>query len=141
MPPAKPSGELKYFVIARGHTPSDLARRVSQAHAAAIQSKWKKTQATPLSQIGPSDRWVKDSIGPHINAFTAMGRSMRKLHRLDLKLEQIIKAVRRHPQVIAGARELDCSNANIHVGLKQVALTLAQVLLVPDLRNLLHGQS
>ncbi len=69
-----------------------------------------------------------------------MGRSLRGRPRLNLKLEQIIKAVRRHQQVMAAARELGCSDAYIHVRLKGVGLTLAQVLEAPDLRSLLHGQ-
>ena len=69
-----------------------------------------------------------------------MGRSLRGRPRLNLKLEQIIKAVRRHQQVMAAARELGCSDAYIHVRLKGVGLTLAQVLEAPNLRSLLHGQ-
>ncbi len=69
-----------------------------------------------------------------------MGRSLRGRPRLNLKLEQIIKAVRQHQQVMAAARELGCSDAYIHVRLKGVGLTLAQVLEAPDLRSLLHGQ-
>ena len=69
-----------------------------------------------------------------------MIRSTRGRPRLNLKLDQIIKAVRRHQQVMAAARELGCSDAYIHVRLKGVGLTLAQVLEAPDLRSLLHGQ-
>ncbi len=69
-----------------------------------------------------------------------MIRSTRGRPRLNLKLDQIIKAVRRHQQVMAAARELGCSDAYIHVRLKGVGLTLTQVLEAPDLRSLLHGQ-
>jgi len=69
-----------------------------------------------------------------------MIRSTRGRPRLNLKLDQIIMAVRRHQQVMAAARELGCSDAYIHVRLKGVGLTLAQVLEAPDLRSLLHGQ-
>ncbi len=69
-----------------------------------------------------------------------MGRSLRGRPRLDLKLEQIIKAVGQHQQVMAAARELACSDAYIHVRFKKAGLTLALVLEVPDLRSLLHDQ-
>ena len=69
-----------------------------------------------------------------------MIRSTRGRPRLNLKLDQIIKAVRRHQQVMAAARELGCSDAYIHVRLKRVGLTLAQILEASDLRTLLHGQ-
>ncbi len=69
-----------------------------------------------------------------------MGRNLRGRPRLNLKLEQIIKAVRRHQQVMAAARELGCSDSYIHVRLKGVGLTLAQTLEAPDLGTLLHGQ-
>ncbi len=70
-----------------------------------------------------------------------MVRSMRGRPRLNLKLEQIIKAVRQHQQVIAAARELGCSDAYIHVRLKGVGLTLGKILEAPDLRTLLHDRS
>ena len=69
-----------------------------------------------------------------------MVRSLRGRPRLDIQLEQIIKAVRQHQQVTAAARELGCSDAYIHVRLKRVGLTLALVLEAPDLRSLLHDQ-
>ncbi len=69
-----------------------------------------------------------------------MGRSLRGRPRLNLKLDQIILAVRRHQQIMAAARELGCSDAYIHVRLKGVGLTLAQVLEAPDLGSLLHDQ-
>ena len=69
-----------------------------------------------------------------------MVRSLRGRPRLDIQLEQIIMAVRRHQQVMAAARELRCSDAYIHVRLKGVGLTLAQVLEAPGPRALLHGQ-
>ncbi len=70
-----------------------------------------------------------------------MVRSLRGRPRLDIQLEQIIMAVRRHQQVMAAARELGCSDAYIHVRLKGVGLNLAQVLEASDLRSLLHDQS
>ena len=69
-----------------------------------------------------------------------MGRSLRGRPLLNLKLGQIIKAVQRHQQVKAAARELGCSDAYIHVRLKEVGLTLAQILEASDLRSLLDGQ-
>ncbi len=70
-----------------------------------------------------------------------MVRSLRGRPRLDIRLDQIIKAVRRHQQVMAAARELGCSDAYIHVRLKGVGLNLAQVLEASDLKSLLHDQS
>ncbi len=70
-----------------------------------------------------------------------MVRSLRGRPRLDIQLEQIIMAVRRHQQVMAAARELGCSDAYIHVRLKGVGLNLAQVLEASDLKSLLHDQS
>ena len=69
-----------------------------------------------------------------------MVQSLRGLPRLNLKLDQIIMAVRRNQQVMSAARELGCSDAYIHVRLKGVGLTLAQVLEAPGPRALLHGQ-
>ncbi len=61
--------------------------------------------------------------------------------RLYLKLEQIIKAIQRHHQVMAAARELGCSDAYIHDRMKRAGLNLAQVLESPDLASLLHGRN
>ncbi len=70
-----------------------------------------------------------------------MVQNMRGRPRLNLKLEQIIEAVRQHQQVMAAARELGCSDAYIHVRLKSVGLTLEKVLEAPDLRTLLHDRN
>ena len=69
-----------------------------------------------------------------------MTPSMRGRPRLNLQLEQIILAVRRHQQIMTAARELGCSDSYIHVRLKGVGLTLAQILEASDLRSLLDGQ-
>jgi methylphosphotriester-DNA--protein-cysteine methyltransferase len=54
-----------------------------------------------------------------------------------MPLERIIKAARRHRQVVAAARELGCSAAYVHKRFKAAGLTLAQVLEVPDVQELL----
>ena len=69
-----------------------------------------------------------------------MKEILRGRPRLNLGLEQILEAVRRHQQVVAAARELGCSDAYIHVILKQAGLTLCEVLDADDLEALLHGR-
>ena len=68
-----------------------------------------------------------------------MVKTLRGRPRLDLELSQILEAVRRHAQVVAAARELGCSDSYIHVRLRQVGLTLAEVLEAPVLEALLSG--
>ena len=68
-----------------------------------------------------------------------MTHSLRGRPRLNLKIEDILRAVREHGQVVAAARELRCSDAYIHVRFKRVGLTLQDVLAANDLENLLHG--
>ena len=67
-----------------------------------------------------------------------MTHSLRGRPSLNLKLEDILRAVREHGQVVAAARELRCSDAYIHVRFKLVGLTLMEVLTAPDLEVLLH---
>ncbi len=69
-----------------------------------------------------------------------MKTTLRGRPRLDLDLQAILEAVRRHRQVVAAARDLGCSDAYIHVRLKKVGLSLRVVLEAPDLRSLLHDQ-
>ena len=69
-----------------------------------------------------------------------MGETLRGRPRLNLELSQILEAIRRRRQVVAAARELDCSDAYIHVRLKRAGLTLRDVLGARDLETLLHGQ-
>ena len=38
---------MTYTVVVKGTQPPDLVRRISQAHAAALQAKQKKMKATP----------------------------------------------------------------------------------------------
>jgi molybdenum-dependent DNA-binding transcriptional regulator ModE len=68
-----------------------------------------------------------------------MNKTLRGRPRLDLELAHILEAVRRHGQVVAAAYELGCSDAYIHVRLKQVSLTLREVLNAPNLGVLLGG--
>ena len=65
-------------------------------------------------------------------------RSLRGRPRLNLDLKHILKAVRKHGQVVAAARDLRCSDAYIHVRFKRVGLTLKEVLAARDLETLLH---
>ena len=67
-----------------------------------------------------------------------MTNSLRGRPRLNLGLEDILKAVRKHGQVVAAARELRCSDAYIHVRFKQAGLTLWDVLQASDLESLRH---
>ena len=60
-----------------------------------------------------------------------MRKTFRGRPKLNLELPAILEAVRRHGQVMAAARELGCSDAYIHVRLKRVELTLADVLEAP----------
>ncbi len=69
-----------------------------------------------------------------------MKTTLRGRPRLDLDLRAILEAVRRHRQVVAAARDLGCSDAYIHVRLKQVGLSLREVLEAPDMKSLLHDQ-
>ena len=57
-----------------------------------------------------------------------MKRTMRGRPRLELELDQILDAVRRHQQVMAAARELGCSDAYIQVRLKAAGISLWDVL-------------
>ncbi len=67
-----------------------------------------------------------------------MRKTLRGRPRLNLELAHILEAVRRHGQVVAAAHELRCSDAYIHVRLKQAGLTLAEVSDAPDLEALTH---
>ncbi len=69
-----------------------------------------------------------------------MKNTLRGRPRLNLELAHILEAVRRHGQVVAAGRELRCSDAYIHVRLKQAGLTLAEVLDAPDLGALLRSK-
>lgn len=69
----------------------------------------------------------------------SMKKTLRGRPRLNLALAHILDAVHRHGQVVAAARELGCSDSYIHVRLKQVGLTLGEVLDAPDLAELLNG--
>ena len=57
-----------------------------------------------------------------------MKKTLRGRPRLNLDLPVILEAVRRHGQVMTAAREMDCSDAYIHVRFKQTGLTLEDVL-------------
>jgi hypothetical protein len=68
-----------------------------------------------------------------------MNKTLRGRPRRDLELAHILEAVRRHGQAVAAAHELGCSDAYIHVRLKQVSLTLREVLNAPNRGVLLGG--
>ena len=63
---------------------------------------------------------------------TGIERTLRGRPRLDIPLDRILCAVRRHGQVVAAARELGCSQAYIHKHMKEVGLTLVEVLATQD---------
>ncbi len=66
---------------------------------------------------------------------------MRRVPRgrppLNLELESIISAVRRHGKIVSAARELHCSDAYIHVRLKREGLTLWDILTTDDIGALI----
>ncbi|MFQ5873811.1 MAG: hypothetical protein ACE5JL_08420 [Dehalococcoidia bacterium] len=68
-----------------------------------------------------------------------MNRTLRGRPRLNLEWVQILDAVHRHRQVVAAARELHCSDAYIHVRLKEAGLTLRAVLDASSVESLLNG--
>ena len=70
-----------------------------------------------------------------------MRKTLRGRPRLNLEMAKILEAVRRHGQVVAAAHELGCSDAYIHVRLKQAGLTLGEVLNAPNLEALTLGRA
>jgi len=67
-----------------------------------------------------------------------MKQTLRGRPRLNVPLEQIVESIYRHRKVIAAARELGCSDAYIHVRLKETGLTLREVLAADSVKSLLH---
>ena len=67
-----------------------------------------------------------------------MKKTLRGRPQLNLELKHILKAVHRHGQVLAAARELGCSDAYIHVRLRRVELSLRQVLEAQEVESLLR---
>lgn len=57
-----------------------------------------------------------------------MKNTLRGRPRLDLELDTIIEAVRRHGKVLTAARELHCSDSYIHQRFKEAGTSLAKVL-------------
>ena len=57
-----------------------------------------------------------------------MSETLRGRPKLLIELTEIIEAVKRHRQVVAAARELNCSDGYIHQQLKKRGLTLRDVL-------------
>ena len=68
-----------------------------------------------------------------------MKKTLRGRPRLNLGLAQILEAIRRHRHVVAAARELGCSDAYIHVRLKEAGLSLQAVLDADKLAALVPG--
>jgi len=64
---------------------------------------------------------------------TTIKKTLRGRPKLDIQLDRILCAVRRHGQVVGAARELRCSQAYIHKRMKEVGLTLVEVLATQDL--------
>lgn len=69
-----------------------------------------------------------------------MKKTMRGRPRLNIEQDLILEAVRRHRQVVGAARELGCSDGYIHVRLKEVGLSLRDVLDADNLVTSLDGQ-
>ena len=69
-----------------------------------------------------------------------MNNTLRGRPRLNIPLDRIIQAVRRHGYVMRAARELSCSDAYIHGRLKNVGLGLRDVLEAQSVEVLLHGR-
>ena len=67
-----------------------------------------------------------------------MNNTLRGRPRLNIALDRIIEAVRRHGYVMRAACELGCSDAYIHGRLKQVGLGLRAVLEARSVEELLH---
>ena len=57
-----------------------------------------------------------------------MKKTLRGRPRLDLSLEEIVKAIKRTGYAMRAANELGCSDAYIHQQLKSAGLSLHQVL-------------
>ncbi len=68
-----------------------------------------------------------------------MEKSLRGRPRLNIRLADIVEAVRRRGQVVAAARELGCSDAYIHVHLKVAGLTLRHVLEASTVEDLIDA--
>ena len=70
-----------------------------------------------------------------------MKNTLRGRPKLNLELSDILEAIRRHGQVLAAAREIGCSDAYVHVRLKDAGLTLAKVLDIRNAEALLNGKT
>ena len=57
-----------------------------------------------------------------------MSASLRGRPKLNIEMDRILEAIRRHGQVVAAAGELGCSDAYIHQRLKAMGLSLGDVL-------------
>ena len=57
-----------------------------------------------------------------------MKGTLRGRPRLNLKLEEILKAVRHHSQVVGAARQLGCSPSYVHARLKEAGIPLGELL-------------
>ena len=69
----------------------------------------------------------------------AMNRTLRGRPRLNIEMDRILEAVRRHGQVVGAARELGCSDAYLHGRLKAAGLSLKEVLEIEDPETLSEG--
>ena len=67
-----------------------------------------------------------------------MEKTLRGRPALDIPLERIIEAVKRHGPVVAAGRKLGCSAAYIHRRFKLTGLNLGQVLEAPHSKELLR---
>ncbi len=65
-----------------------------------------------------------------------MTKTLRGRPRLDIPLVDILLEIRREGRVLRAARQLGCSDAYVHVKLKEVGLTLRDVLEANDVEAL-----
>ena len=61
-----------------------------------------------------------------------MKKTLRGRPRLNVEMEDILKAVRHQRQVVGAARKLGCSPAYIHARLKESRITLGELLEDPE---------
>ena len=57
-----------------------------------------------------------------------MNKTVRGRPRLNLQMSDLLEEIRLHGNVVAAARHLGCSPAYIHARLKEVGITLGELL-------------
>lgn len=72
-----------------------------------------------MSKYLPILPWLLRDL---VRRSTAIKKTLRGSPKLDIPLDRILRAVRRHGQLVAAARELRCSQAYFHNRMKEVVL-------------------